>query len=249
MKLKPWPISASVHFVLMAILAFCFVLGCSKDESDGEIKVNEPEGPPPAAPADEDPKEQPAAKAGAAKASPATRKGNAKNGKPDARNVTPREQAQKDDRVAQQNKPKTVSVQRNLLRVDTMLTKKDIRESVPYNDLLVLGSIVGQEPSMTYNSVRWTTGKEGVFGFGLEVWKPGSQTAANKRFNGLYAQSLGGTVTKDVGDRSFRTEHHHLRTITFYDRKRSGVASISCDTSLCTFDELAALARRVQRKL
>ena len=60
---------------------------------------------------------------------------------------------------------------------------------------------------------------------------------------------MGGERSKDVGDMSFRTEHHATRTIVFLDRRRSTLASVTCESKLCTFDQLTALARRVQRRL
>ncbi|PJB37619.1 MAG: hypothetical protein CO108_20695 [Deltaproteobacteria bacterium CG_4_9_14_3_um_filter_63_12] len=162
---------------------------------------------------------------------------------------TVEEPGQVDEPVNTAQAHKDTAAQGSALNIAAALEKSDIREAVGYLGLLEEATIVGQPENKQYGVTRWSSEGKNEFGFGLQVWKPGSSNTAVKRFDDLYAQSMGGEQTKDVGDSSFRTEHHDLRSIVFLDRRRSLVASLTCDKSLCTFDQLVELSRRVKRRL
>lgn len=144
--------------------------------------------------------------------------------------------------------PRRVEVTASFLKVDGMLEPADVWKSLDYKGLLQHGEFVGQAPSKTYNAMRLAT-ENGGFGVALQVWKPGSATAGTRRFDDLYKNSIGGQRSKDVGTLAFRSEHHGLRSVVFLDQQRSTVAWVTCEAKLCSFEQLADLSRRIQRKL
>ncbi|MDX9721452.1 MAG: hypothetical protein RBU37_11950 [Myxococcota bacterium] len=125
------------------------------------------------------------------------------------------------------------------------LEKSELRQVLEYKGLLELDTIHGQRGT-GYQAERFKTEQASQFGIGLQVYKGGNPA---KRYDDLLAQSWGGSISKDVGDLSFRSEHHRLRELTFLDRKRTLVAILSCDVELCSFDQLVELGRRVQLRL
>lgn len=131
------------------------------------------------------------------------------------------------------------------LRVD-MLDKEAIREATGYGKLLREAHFPGQPPTKTYNATRLATEKGG-FGFGLQLWRPGTAQAALKRYNSLFDQSVGGTAIEGAGTQAFATKHHDMRTLTFLNR--NAVAAITCEVSLCSEEQLITLAQRVKERI
>ena len=142
--------------------------------------------------------------------------------------------------------PDQVTVSRNFLRINKVLEKDDIRATTDFVGTLKVRALPGQKPSETYNAFRLGTDDSDQFGFGIQVWKPGSSGAAQKQYNALLNDSMGGKRANDVGNQSYRTEHHDLRSVVFLNSKKATVVMVTCDASLCDFDQLTALAQQVQ---
>jgi len=219
---------------LVWIFVLLLSVSCSK---------NEPEKPDEAAPPalvgepSEEPEPQPDPRRNAAAGEPqarppAERTGSAPAGRPS----TKRPEAP--PRVSESEPEAMVAPQ--------WLDRSEVRMALSYQGMLEIDGIVGQSRAAGYQAERLKTADPSQFGVGLQVWKGNNPP---KRYDDLFRQSWGGGPSKDVGDSSFRTEHHRLRELTFLDRKRNLVAILTCDVELCTFDQLVELARRLQPRL
>ncbi len=235
----------NVRLPLPLGLALCLALfsltACSKETPEDDPTAKPPVPPPPGAKAELDPS-APLDFTGT-EAAPETA------GSPDDLAVPPRQGEGPAQARPPQRRNQEVEIQANLLNVAVLLERAELREATGYQGLIEEVDLPGQKASARYNGVRWRVDDANDLGISLQVWKPGNQPAATKRFDDLFSQSFGGTKSRDAGDDAFRTEHHGLRSLTFIDRRRSAVANLSCTASICTFDQLADLARRVQRRL
>lgn len=126
---------------------------------------------------------------------------------------------------------------------------KEIREQTGYSGVIEVADLPGQSVSSRYNAMRWLAGKDQSLGLSLQVWMPGNESAASKRFQDLYEQSFSGAKVEGLASAAFSSQHHGLRELAFYDAKKRAVVSLACTQSLCSEEQLAELGRRIQKRL
>lgn len=143
---------------------------------------------------------------------------------------------------------KTVTRSRQTLRVSHMLDRLEIREVFKFDGTLADAPFEGQTSSAIYNAHRLQPADGKSLGFALQFWKLPSSTRALEQFEELFSQSVGGVKTKDAGDRSFRVEHHKLRSLVFLDQRHQAIAWLTCDEKLCSFEQLTLFAQRVRKR-
>ncbi|MFA5625688.1 MAG: hypothetical protein WC966_11650 [Bradymonadales bacterium] len=135
------------------------------------------------------------------------------------------------------------------LAIQHLIDVKEIREQTAYSGVIELSELPGQDASSRYNAMRWIAGETPNLGLSLQVWKPGNESAAAKRFQDLYEQSFAGSKMKGLANDAYSSEHHRLRELTFYDAPKRAVVSIACSEDLCSAEQLSELARRIQKRL
>lgn len=136
-----------------------------------------------------------------------------------------------------------------VLEVAQLIEIKEFREMTGFQGPLAQGTLDGQDASLRYNAFRLVTDDSSQLGFALQVWEPGNENAALKRFQDLYTQSFGGSKVKDLGTDAFKAEHHQMRHICLYDRGKKAVIFLSCSDKICQFEQLTNIAKTIQRRL
>lgn len=153
-----------------------------------------------------------------------------------------------DDEVEEELTPRIVQ-KRKGLNVDNLVSIKELREQTGYSGALIQTDLVGQESDNRYNVIRLSTDKTSELGFTVQVWKPGNESAASKRFEDLFKQSFGGEKQKDIANDAFLASHHNISELAFFDKRKSAVVMISCSHSVCKKEQLKDIALSIQRKL
>ena len=151
--------------------------------------------------------------------------GLANEGLPSAENIT-------DGRVIQG------IFEHNLLSIKNALQQAGIS--------VLLGGVY---PNNRYNAMRLATDKSDELGFAVQVWKPGNETAAAKRFTDLFSQSFGGQKIKNVATDAFISTHHKLNELCFFEKSKKATVLISCTESVCSSEQLKSVAQIIQRRL
>lgn len=135
------------------------------------------------------------------------------------------------------------------LNIENLITIKEVREQTGYAGAFAQTDLVGQPSDSRYNVIRLSTNNKNELGFSVQVWKPGNESAASRRFEDLFKQSFGGVKQKDVATDAFMSSHHKLHELAFYDKAKRAVVLISCSESVCKASALKGIASIVQRKL
>ncbi len=135
------------------------------------------------------------------------------------------------------------------LNIDNVISIKEIREQTGYAGALSQTDLPGQPEDTRYNVIRLSTDKDSELGFTVQVWKPGNESAASRKFDDMFKQSFGGEKVKDVATDAFVASHHNLNELAFFDKGRRAVVLLSCSDSVCKKDSLKGIAGVVQRRL
>ena len=133
--------------------------------------------------------------------------------------------------------------------VDSIVSIRELREKTGFAGALTESSLPGQNPTLNYNWMRLATDNPGQLGFSVQVWKPGNEPAALKRFEDLYAQSFGGEKIHDVGADAFVASHHKIHELGFFDKNKRAAVLMSCSQEICSINSMKALANLIQKKL
>ena len=138
---------------------------------------------------------------------------------------------------------------RDGMNIEKLINIRELREQTGYSGVLQDAWLVGQAPDSRYNAMRLATDNADDLGFAVQVWKPGNETAASKRFADLYAQSFGGRKIKNVATDAFIASHHKINEIGFFDKSKRATVLISCSDSVCTPEQIQAVAQIIQRRI
>ena len=171
----------------------------------------------------------------------------------DAQAAAPAEDTKKDfdfsdDKASNEPTPRIVK-KREGLDIENVITIRELREQTGYVGALTQTDLVGQASDPKYNVIRLSTDKSSELGFAVQVWKPGNESAASKRFEEIYKQSFGGVKQKDIATDAFLASHHSIKELGFYDKAKRAVVLISCSDSVCKADHLKNIATTIQRRL
>ena len=135
------------------------------------------------------------------------------------------------------------------MSIEKLINIRELREQTGYSGILQEAWLLGQNPNNLYNAMRLATDKPDELGFAVQVWKPGNETAASKRFNDLYSQSFGGKKVKNVATDAFSSNHHKLNELCFFEKAKRATVLISCSENVCTAEQLKSVAQIIQRRL
>ncbi|MBQ1266026.1 MAG: hypothetical protein IIY06_04570 [Proteobacteria bacterium] len=135
------------------------------------------------------------------------------------------------------------------LDIENIINIRELREQTGYVGALTQTDLVGQASDARYNVIRLSTDKTSELGFTVQVWKPGNESAASKRYEEIYKQSFGGIKQKDVASDAFIASHHSITELGFYDKAKRTVVLISCSDTVCKADQLKSIATTIQRRL
>ena len=135
------------------------------------------------------------------------------------------------------------------LDIEKLINIRELREQTGYSGALSDAWLLGQNPDERYNAMRLATDNAKDLGFAIQVWKPGNESAASKRFGDLYAQSFGGKKLKALATDAFTASHHDVHELGFYDRSKRATVLLSCSSKVCTLAQLQSIALTIQRRL
>lgn len=135
------------------------------------------------------------------------------------------------------------------LDIEAFINIREFREQTGFAGVLREDTLVGQNDDARYTSMRLATDDSAQLGFALQIWKPGNESAASKRFNDLYNQSFGGQKIKALATDAFSASHHQIHEICFYDKTRRSTVLLSCTDAICQIEQLKSIAQIIQRRL
>jgi len=135
------------------------------------------------------------------------------------------------------------------LDIEKLISIGELREITGYSGVFVETLLQGQRPDDRYNAVRLATDDPKQLGFAIQVWKPGNDSAAQRRFQDLHAQSFGGEKVRDVATDAFAASHHGLQEFAFFDRGKRATVLLSCSAKICTRDQLKSISQIILRRL
>ncbi len=135
------------------------------------------------------------------------------------------------------------------LDIERLINIRELREQTGYSGALSQAWLLGQNPDSRYNAMRLSTDNANELGFAVQVWKPGNESAASKRFGDLYAQSFGGKKIKGVASDAFSASHHNIHELGFFDKTRRAAVLLSCSQKVCSPEQLQSIALTIQRRL
>ncbi len=145
-------------------------------------------------------------------------------------------------RPARSPKPKTG------LNIENYINIRELREQTGYSGALSESWLLGQYDDK-YSSARLATENNDELGFSIQIWKPGNESAAQKRFSDLYTQSFGGQKIKSVATDAFVSHHHKIQEVGFYEKNKRATVLLSCSDNICTQEQLKSIAQIIQRRL
>ena len=135
------------------------------------------------------------------------------------------------------------------LSIEKLINIRELREQTGYSGTFAEAWLPGQVLDARYNAMRLSTDNENRLGFAIQVWKPGNESAASKRFNDLFNQSFGGQKIKDVATDAFTASHHKINELGFFEKSKRATVMLSCSDDVCTVDQLKSIAQIIQRRL
>lgn len=153
-----------------------------------------------------------------------------------------------DEKLAEQPNIRHPKV-RSGLDIEKIITLREFREQTGYAGVLSESWLAGQEPDARYSSARLATANTSDLGFALQIWRPGNESAASKRFDDLFHQSFGGKKIKSVATDAFTASHHQMHEVGFFEKGKRATVLLSCSASVCTADQLREIALIIQRRL
>ena len=135
------------------------------------------------------------------------------------------------------------------LVVADLLTHADVREIFRYEGSLSVSTLEGIDASEGYNSTRLAS-DDGGFGFAVQVWQLDAARQLEPRFERLRDTWISATDDREpVGDTAFYGEFEGIRYYAFAAPSARSMSVVSCQTMLCTPNQLRTLATRVFDRL
>ena len=135
------------------------------------------------------------------------------------------------------------------LNIEKYINIRELREQTSYSGALAEDWLLGQNTDARYSSARLATDKPEQLGFTVQVWKPGNEANASKRFNDLFKQSFGGQKITGVATEAFIASHHNIHELGFYEKSKRSAVLLSCSEEICSKDQLKSIALVILRRL
>ena len=144
--------------------------------------------------------------------------------------------------------PRQPKVKPNL-EIEKYINIREFREQTNYSGALAEDWLPGQYNDVRYTSVRLSTNDSSQLGFTIQIWRPGNETAATKRFSDLFSQSFGGQKIKSVANDAFIAKHHKIVELGFVEKSKRTTVLLSCSENICNQEQLKSIALIIQRRL
>lgn len=135
------------------------------------------------------------------------------------------------------------------LNIEKYINIRELREQTGYAGVLAEDWLLGQNNDARYSSARLATDKPEQLGFTVQVWKPGNEANASKRFNDLFKQSFGGQKVAGVATEAFIASHHKINELGFYEKSKRAAVLLSCSEEVCSKEQLKSIASVILRRL
>lgn len=133
--------------------------------------------------------------------------------------------------------------------IEKYINIKELREETGFSGALSEAWLDGQENDPRYSSARLATDNNDELGFTIQVWKPGNENAASKRFTDLFEQSFGGQKIKNLASDAFTSHHHKINELAFFEKSKRSTVLLSCSDNICSIEQLKTIAQTIQRRL
>ncbi len=133
--------------------------------------------------------------------------------------------------------------------IEKYINIKELREETGFSGALSEAWLEGQENDPRYSSARLATDNDAELGFTIQVWKPGNENAASKRFTDLFEQSFGGQKIKNLASDAFTSHHHKINELAFFEKSKRSTVLLSCSENICSIEQLKTIAQTIQRRL
>ncbi|MBO4350793.1 MAG: hypothetical protein J6A01_07615 [Proteobacteria bacterium] len=159
------------------------------------------------------------------------------------------ETANADDQPAPPPPPPREAKPKPALNIEKYINIRELREQTSYSGALAEDWLLGQNTDARYSSARLATDKPDQLGFTVQVWKPGNEANASKRFNDLFKQSFGGQKISGVASDAFIASHHNIHELGFYEKSKRSAVLLSCSEEVCSKDQLKSIALVILRRL
>jgi hypothetical protein len=136
-----------------------------------------------------------------------------------------------------------------LLNVARFMTITDARKITGDATLSKGKPLTGIEPSAHYNVSYFAPQLRSKFGVSVQVWKEKIRRDANDRFRKMKRDYPNAETTTAIQPSALFSHFQGIMTLSFADLTKSMVVSVSCGDTVCSDDELVALANAVKKKL
>ncbi len=135
------------------------------------------------------------------------------------------------------------------LEIEKYINIREFREQTGYSGSLGEDWLMGQHIDARYTSARLSTNDSSQLGFSIQIWRPGNESAANKRFTDLFSQSFGGQKIKNIANDAFISKHHKIVELGFFEKGKRATVLLSCSENICSQEQLKSIALIIQRRL
>jgi hypothetical protein len=134
------------------------------------------------------------------------------------------------------------------LDVEARLRVADIQAATGNKAEFVPALLQGIKPSPSYGRARFAPKDRAHYGVGLQVWTAKDLADAKARL-ALHRKTYRGAATsKAVGREALTAKQHTILHLSWIRGDASEVITLTCDERLCTAQQLAMLARLVDRR-
>ncbi len=134
------------------------------------------------------------------------------------------------------------------LDVAPRLQISDIQAATGSKSPFVPALLQGIKPSPTYGRARYAPEDRANYGVGLQVWREGDLDKAKTRLELHRKTYKDAAPSRAVGRLAITAKQHTILHLSWIRGDGSEVITLTCDERLCTKQQLATLARLVDRR-
>jgi hypothetical protein len=135
-----------------------------------------------------------------------------------------------------------------VLEIDQLLSRGEVRELTQYTGSLREIPLEGQPPSESYNAVRFAA--DTSYGLGIQMWQLETSDDASRHFQRLRDTYVATEAQRIMAHNGFSSTFGGIRQIVFMSRGEHAVVAVSCDETLCPRDGvLTRVAERIGSRL
>jgi hypothetical protein len=136
-----------------------------------------------------------------------------------------------------------------LLKIGRYMTITDARKLTGDATLSKGKPLTGIEPSASYNVSYFAPQLRSKFGVSVQVWKEKIRRDANDRYRKMKRDFPNAEDTTAISPSAIFSHFQGIMSLSFVDLTKSVVVSVSCGDTVCSDDELVALASTVKKRL